>query len=251
MAALVQEQVISITHWNDKLFSFRTTRSDAFRFRNGQFVMLGLMHDGKPLLRAYSIASANYDEYLEFFSIKVQDGPLTSKLQHLEIGDTVIVSRKPVGTLVLDDLKPGKRLVFLSTGTGLAPFLSLSKDPEAYERFDKVLLVHGVRNKDDLAYYDYFTTELPNDEYLGEMVAGHLDYLPSVTREEFPTRGRIPDLMANGTLNLDPASDRVMICGSQDMLRDISAALDELGFEVSPNQGTPGDYVLEKAFADQ
>ena len=251
MAALVTEHVTDITHWNDRLFSFRTTRSDAFRFRNGHFVMLGVAVDGKPLLRAYSIASANHDEHLEFLSIKVQSGPLSSRLQHLQIGDSVLVSKKPVGTLVTDDLNPGKRLVLLSTGTGLAPFLSITRDPEVYDRFDEIVLVHGVRQKNDLAYFDYFTNELPNDEYLGGLVAAKLTYLPTVTREPFQRQGRITELMANGDLALDPAIDRVMICGSQSMLSDVANALDELGFKASPNQGTPGDYVIERAFVEQ
>ena len=251
MAALVTEHVTDITHWNDRLFSFRTTRSDAFRFRNGHFVMLGVEVDGKPLLRAYSIASANHDEHLEFFSIKVQDGPLTSRLQHLQINDPVWVSKKPVGTLVTDDLNPGKRLILLSTGTGLAPFLSITRDPEGYERFDEVVLVHGVRQKNDLAYYDYFTQDLPNDEYMGELIKAQLTYLPTVTREPFERQGRITDLMTDGTLALDPASDRIMLCGSQSMLQDVSAALDGLGFVASPNQGTAGDYVIERAFVEQ
>ena len=251
MAALVTEHVTDITHWNDRLFSFRTTRSDAFRFRNGHFVMLGVEVDGKPLLRAYSIASANHDEHLEFFSIKVQDGPLTSRLQHLQINDPVWVSKKPVGTLVTDDLNPGKRLILLSTGTGLAPFLSITRDPEVYERFDEVVLVHGVRQKNDLAYYDYFTQDLPNDEYMGELIKAQLTYLPTVTREPFERQGRITDLMTDGTLALDPASDRIMLCGSQSMLQDVSAALDGLGFIASPSQGTAGDYVIERAFVEQ
>ena len=251
MAALVTEHVTDITHWNDRLFSFRTTRSDAFRFRNGHFVMLGVTVDDKPLLRAYSIASANHDEHLEFLSIKVQSGPLSSRLQHLQIGDRVLISKKPVGTLVTDDLNPGKRLVLLATGTGLAPFLSITRDPEVYDRFDEIVLVHGVRQKNDLAYFDYFTNELPNDEYLGESVAAKLTYLPTVTREPFQRQGRITELMANGDLALDPAIDRVMICGSQSMLSDVANALDELGFKASPNQGTPGDYVIERAFVEQ
>ena len=251
MAALVTEHVTDITHWNDRLFSFRTTRSDAFRFRNGHFVMLGVEVDGKPLLRAYSIASANHDEHLEFFSIKVQDGPLTSRLQHLQINDPVWVSKKPVGTLVTDDLNPGKRLILLSTGTGLAPFLSITRDPEVYERFDEVVLVHGVRQKNDLAYYDYFTQDLPNDEYMGELIKAQLTYLPTVTREPFERQGRITDLMTDGTLALNPASDRIMLCGSQSMLHDVSAALDGLGFIASPSQGTAGDYVIERAFVEQ
>ena len=251
MAALVEEQVTSITHWNDTLFSFKTTRSDSFRFENGHFVMLGLRVDGKPLLRAYSIASANYDEFLEFFSIKVPDGPLTSRLQHLQIGDNVLVSKKPVGTLVIDDLNPGKRLVLLATGTGLAPFLSITKDPEVYARFDEVLLVHCVREKSELAYFDYFSATLPNDELLGELIGPKLRYLPTVTREAFETEGRITHLMETGVLDLDPKTDRAMLCGSQNMLRDVSAALDARGFVVSPAQGQAGDYVLERAFVDQ
>ena len=251
MAALVTEYVTDVTHWNDRLFSFRTTRSNAFRFRNGHFVMLGVEVDGKPLLRAYSIASANHDEHLEFFSIKVPDGPLTSRLQHLKIDDPVRVSKKPVGTLVTDDLNPGKRLVLLSTGTGLAPFLSITRDPEVYERFTEVVLVHGVRKKNDLAYYEHFTHDLPKDEYLGELIKDKLTYLPTVTREPFERRGRITDLMHNGTLTLDPEHDRIMLCGSQNMLHDVSAALDSLGFVASPNQGTAGDYVIERAFVAQ
>ncbi|NCF32751.1 MAG: ferredoxin--NADP reductase [Proteobacteria bacterium] len=251
LAALVTEHVPDITHWNERLFSFRTTRSDAFRFRNGHFVMLGVEVDGKPLLRAYSIASANHDEHLEFFSIKVADGPLTSRLQHLQVGDPVWVSKKPVGTLVTDDLNPGKRLVLLSTGTGLAPFLSITRDPEVYERFEEIVLVHCVRKKNDLAYYDYFTNELPNDEYLGELISEKLTYLPTVTREPFEREGRITKLMRNGELALDPANDRVMLCGSQSMLHDVAAALDNLGFVASPSQGTAGDYVIERAFVEQ
>ena len=251
MAALVTEYVTDITHWNDRLFSFRTTRSDAFRFRNGHFVMLGVEVDGKPLLRAYSIASANHDEHLEFFSIKVPDGPLTSRLQHLKIDDPVRVSKKPVGTLVTDDLNPGKRLILLSTGTGLAPFLSITRDPEVYERFAEVVLVHGVREKNDLAYYDHFTHKLPEDEYMGELIKEKLTYLPTVTREPFERQGRITELMRNGTLRLDPATDRIMLCGSQSMLRDVSAGLDALGFVASPSQGTAGDYVIERAFVEQ
>ena len=251
MAALVTEYVTDITHWNDRLFSFRTTRSDAFRFRNGHFVMLGVEVDGKPLLRAYSIASANHDAHLEFFSIKVPDGPLTSRLQHLKIDDPVRVSKKPVGTLVTDDLNPGKRLILLSTGTGLAPFLSITRDPEVYERFAEVVLVHGVREKNDLAYYDHFTHNLPQDEYMGELIKEKLTYLPTVTREPFERQGRITELMRNGTLTLNPATDRIMLCGSQSMLRDVSADLDALGFVASPSQGTAGDYVIERAFVEQ
>jgi ferredoxin--NADP+ reductase len=162
-----------------------------------------------------------------------------------------LVSKKPVGTLVIDDLNPGKRLVLLATGTGLAPFLSITKDPEAYDRFDEILLVHCVREKSELAYFDYFNDTLPNDEVLGELIAPKLSYLPTVTREAFTTQGRITTLMEDGTLNLDPATDRVMLCGSQNMLRDVSAALDARGFAASPGQGQAGDYVLERAFVEQ
>jgi ferredoxin--NADP+ reductase len=183
MVAMASERVIDVHHWNDSLFSFRTTRDPGFRFDSGQFVMMGLEVDGRPLMRAYSIASANYEEHLEFFSIKVANGPLTSRLQHLQPGDAVLVSRKPTGTLVLNDLKPGRHLYLLGTGTGLAPFLSLARDPETYERFDKIVLAHGVRHIADLAYGDYLEHKLPQHEYLGPLVRDKLIYYPSVTRE--------------------------------------------------------------------
>ena len=258
MSTLSCERVIAVRHWNESLFSFRTTRDDALRFINGQFVMLGLENGGRPLTRAYSIASANHDEFLEFFSIKVPDGPLTSKLQHLAVGDEVVVSRKPTGTLVLRDLKPGRTLYLLATGTGLAPFLSLIQDPVSYERFEKVVLVHGVRTVSELAYRDFITRELPAHEYLGEMVTAQLVYYPTVTREDFPTRGRITDLIESGKLfadlglpPLDPAHDRAMICGSPHMIRDCCALLDARGFAVSPHIGAAGDYVIERAFVEK
>ena len=258
MSSLSTQHVISVHHWNDSLFSFRTTRDDGLRFINGQFVMLGLEHQGKPLTRAYSIASANHDEFLEFFSIKVANGPLTSKLQHLSVGDPVVVSRKPTGTLVLRDLKPGKTLYLLATGTGLAPFLSLIQDPESYERFEKVVLVHGVRTVSELAYRDFIARELPAHEYLGEMVRKALVYYPTVTREAFTTQGRITDLIENGKLfsdlglpPLDPNTDRAMICGSPQMIRDCCALLDARGFTVSPHIGATGDYVIERAFVEK
>lgn len=250
MAALVEEKVTWIKHWDDNLFSFRTTRDDAFRFNNGHFVMLGLKVEGKPLLRAYSIASPNYEDFLEFLSIKVQDGPLTSRLQNMEIGDPIFLSKKPVGSLVLDDLNPGRRLFLLATGTGLAPFLSIVKDPEAYERFDEVVLVHCVRFKSELAYHDYFQKEFLEHEYLGEYVRENFRYLPTVTREPFERSMRITELIEKGHLGLDPAQDRVMLCGSQNMLRDVASALDALGYQISPNQGTLGDYVIERAFVE-
>src|SRR6185503_19471839 len=190
MANIATERVLHVHHWNDTLFSFRTTRDPALRFRNGHFVMLGLHVEGKPLMRAYSVASANHDEHLEFFSIKVPNGPLTSRLQHLKPGDEVIVGRKPVGTLVLDDLRPGRHLYLMSTGTGLAPFISIVQDLDAYERFEKVVLIHGVRQVSELAYADFIERELPDNEYIGEMVRDKLVYYPTVTREPFRHQGR-------------------------------------------------------------
>lgn len=258
MAAFNSEQVLSVRHWNDTLFSFKTTRDPALRFHNGHFVMLGLEVNGKPLMRAYSIASANHEDNLEFFSIKVPNGPLTSRLQHLKAGDSILVSRKPVGTLVVDDLRPGRHLYLFATGTGLAPFLSIIKDPEVYDRFEKIVLVHGVRFVSELAYADYIRHDLPQDEYLGEMVREKLIYQPTVTREPFVCEGRITTLVETGRLAhdtglppLDPSTDRAMICGSPAMLADIRKLLDERGFVVSPGVGEPGDYVYERAFAEK
>ncbi|WP_353149567.1 ferredoxin--NADP reductase [Pollutimonas bauzanensis] len=258
MAAFNTEQVLNVRHWNDTLFSFTTTRDPALRFHNGHFVMLGLEVNGKPLMRAYSIASANYEENLEFLSIKVQDGPLTSRLQHLKEGDTVLVSKKPVGTLLVDDLKPGKHLYLFATGTGLAPFMSIIKDPDVYERFEKVVLLHGVRFKSELAYADYIQNELPNNEYFGDIVREKLIYYPSVTREPFRNQGRITEMVESGKLfadiglpPLDPQVDRAMLCGSPHMLADIGAMLDKRGFVVSGGVGQPGDYVIERAFVEK
>lgn len=258
MAAFNSEQVLSVKHWNDKLFSFTTTRDPALRFHNGHFVMVGLEVEGKPLVRAYSIASANHEDNLEFYSIKVPNGPLTSRLQHIQPGDSVLVSKKPVGTLVADDLRPGKNLYLLSTGTGLAPFMSIIKDPEVYDRFEKIILVHGVRFISELAYHDYLTHELPNDEYLGELVRDKLIYYPTVTREPYIHEGRITNLIESGQLfkdigldPIDPAHDRAMICGSTAMLNDLREMLDSRGFEVSPGVGELGDYVFERAFAEK
>jgi len=258
MAAFNSERVLSVHHWNDTLFSFKTTRDPALRFHNGHFVMIGLEVNGKPLLRAYSIASANYEENLEFLSIKVQDGPLTSRLQHLKEGDTILVSRKPVGTLVADDLKPGKNLYLFGTGTGLAPFMSIIKDPDIYERFDKVVLMHGVRYVSELAYADYIENELPNNEFFGDIVREKLIYYPTVTREPFRNQGRITTVVESGKVfediglpPLNPATDRAMICGSPAMLADISAMLDDRGFQISGGTGQPGDYVVERAFVEK
>lgn len=258
MAAFNTEKVLSVHHWNDTLFSFTTTRDQALRFTNGHFVMIGLEVEGKPLMRAYSIASANYEENLEFLSIKVQDGPLTSRLQHLQVGDSILVSRKPVGTLVVDDLRDGRNLYLLGTGTGLAPFMSIIKDPETYERFEKVILVHGVRFVSELAYAEFIENELPNNEFFGEIVRDKLLYYPTVTREPFRNEGRITSVIESGKMcadlgipELDPAQDRVMLCGSPAMLEDLSNMLDKRGFTVSPGVGQPGDYVIERAFVEK
>ena len=257
MSALHQEKVLSVHHWTDRLFSFTTTRDMGLRFSNGHFTMIGLLVNNKPLLRAYSIVSPNYEEHLEFLSIKVPDGPLTSRLQHIQVGDSIIVGRKPTGTLLVDYLLPGKNLYMLSTGTGMAPFLSVLRDPETYERFEKVILVHGVRQVNELAYHDYLTQDLPKHELLGEMVSSQFLYYPTVTREPYKNTGRITDLMENGKLfsdlglpALDPSQDRVMICGSPQMLKDLKGLLEHRGFQEG-NTTRPGDFVIERAFAEQ
>ena len=228
MSAFHEETVTSVHHWTDRLFSFTTTRDQAVRFSNGHFTMIGLRGDnGKPLLRAYSIVSANHEEHLEFLSIKVPDGPLTSKLQHIRPGDKIVVGRKPTGTLLIDYLLPGKHLYLLGSGTGLAPFLSIVRDPETYARFEKVIIVHGVRQVDELAYQGYLTHELPQHEFLGELVRRQMLYYPTVTREAFEHQGRITTLLETGRLQsdlslpaLNPKDDRVMICGSPGLLKD-------------------------------
>ena len=257
MSNLYTERVLSVHHWNDTLFSFKTTRNPGLRFKTGQFVMIGLEVDGRPLMRAYSIASPNYEEHLEFFSIKVPDGPLTSRLQHLKEGDELMVSRKPTGTLVHDDLLPGKHLYLLSTGTGMAPFLSVIQDPETYERYEKVILVHGVRWVSELAYADFITKVLPEHEYFGDQVKEKLIYYPLVTREPFRNQGRQTDLMRSGKLfediglpPMNPQDDRAMICGSPSMLEETSAVLDSFGLKISPRMGEPGDYLIERAFVE-
>ena len=257
MSAFLEEEVLTVHHWTDRLFSFTTTRDQALRFSNGHFTMIGLRVDGKPLLRAYSIVSPNYEEHLEFLSIKVPDGPLTSRLQHIQVGDKIVVGRKPTGTLLIDYLLPGKNLYLLSTGTGMAPFLSIIRDPETYERFEKVILVHGVREVKELAYHDYLTQELPQHEFLGEMVRNQLLYYPTVTREPYKNQGRLTDAMESGKLfsdlglpTLDPERDRVMICGSPQMLKDLKRMLEERQFKEG-NTSTPGDFVIERAFAEQ
>ena len=256
--AFITETVLDVRHWTRDYFSFTTTRDDGFRFDNGQFVMLGLMVDGRPLMRAYSIASANWEEQLEFFSIKVADGPLTSRLQHVKPGDSVLVSRKPTGTLLLSDLEPGRNLYLLATGTGLAPFLALAKDPETFERFETIVLTHGVRGAGDLAYADYIRHELPRHEFLGEQITKKLRYYPAVSRELSERQGRLTDLLESGRMGaelglppLDPTHDRAMICGGPSMLADFRRILDARGFVAAPRIGTPGDYVYERAFVEK
>jgi ferredoxin/flavodoxin---NADP+ reductase len=257
MSPFHQERVLSVRHWTDRLFSFRTTRTPSFRFRSGQFVMMGLEGGGKPLLRAYSLASAHYDDGLEFFSIKVPDGPLTSRLQHLKEGDEVLIGRKPTGTLIVDNLKPGRTLFLLGTGTGLAPFLSIVRDPEAYERFERIVVAHGVRWIKDLAYGDFLANDLPRDEFVGDLAREKLIYYPTVTREPFRNHGRLSLALTTGKLTetpglppVDAAQDRFMLCGSPAMLADLRAILDARDFSEG-NHGEPGDYVIEKAFVDK
>ncbi|WP_337185273.1 ferredoxin--NADP reductase [Phenylobacterium sp.] len=246
------ETVTWIHHWTEDLFSFRTTRDADFRFASGQFVMVGLMVPEGPLLRAYSIASATAGSELEFYSIKVPDGPLTSRLQNIQVGDPVLVGRKPTGTLVLDGLKPGKRLYMIGTGTGLAPWLSLARDPETYARFDDVVLIHSVRQVRDLNYRDVFEGD-PSALAKG---AERLRYYPTVTREAFRNTGRVTDLIKAGKLfadlgvpALDPSTDRLMICGSPSVNADLKAILLERGFSEG-SVSSPGDFVLEKAFVE-
>jgi ferredoxin--NADP+ reductase len=262
--AFFVETVTWVQHWTPSLFSFRTTRDPALRFSSGQFVMVGLQkEDGKPLVRAYSIASPAWHEELEFYSIKVPDGPLTSRLQNIKVGDQVLIGRKPTGTLLIHDLHPGRNLYLLGTGTGLAPWLAVIKDPDTYERFDNVILTHGVRSAQDLAYRDYFVNELPRHEFLGEQIAAKLKYYPAVTREAFEfdgrdQRGRLTELFDSGRMMehlglpaLDAQHDRAMICGSPQMLADFRTILDGRGFSAAPRIGTPGQYVFERAFVEK
>ncbi|WP_299845639.1 ferredoxin--NADP reductase [uncultured Paracoccus sp.] len=253
------QTVTAVRHWNDHLFSFRVTRPASLRFRSGEFVMIGLTGDnGKPLLRAYSIASPNWDDELEFYSIKVPDGPLTSKLQHIQPGDEIILRPKPVGTLVLDALLPGKRMWFLATGTGIAPFASLMRDPETYERYEQVIMMHTCRNADELAYGRELVENLRHDPLLGELYgeefASRLLYYPTTTREETPFMGRITDNLTSGKvftdLNLPPMSvenDRAMICGSLAFNVDVKAVLEGFGLVEGANSD-PKQFVVEKAF---
>lgn len=256
MASISTQSVTEVHHWNKSLFSFRTTRDRSLRFENGHFVMLGLPVDGKPLLRAYSIASPNYEEELGFLSIKVADGALTSRLQNIKVGDEILVSSKPTGTLVVDHLLEARNLYLISTGTGLAPFISIIQDPTVYERFDKIVLTHGVRYTSELAYQDLIRRELPNNEFFGDEVRKKLVYYPTVTREQFSTTGRLTDLMSTGKLFHDvglplanPEHDRFMLCGSPSMLKDTCAILDGWGFAES-RHGQKAHYVIERAFVE-
>ena len=249
------QTVTAVTHYTDQLFSFRVTRPMSLRFRSGEFVMIGLMGDnGKPLLRAYSIASPNWDEELEFYSIKVPDGPLTSRLQNMQVGDEVIVRPKPVGTLVLDALLPAKRMYFLATGTGIAPFASLIRDPDLYERYEEVILCHTCREVAELKYGADLVASLADDPLIGDVIGDKLKYYPTTTREDSPHMGRITTLLENGTLandlGLPPLSaetDRVMICGSMGLNKDIKTICEAAGMTEGSNS-QPAEFVLEKAF---
>ena len=252
------ERVLHVHHWTDAQFTLRTTRAPGLRFENGQFVMMGLQVDGRPLVRAYSIASANHEEHLDFLSIKVPDGPLTSRLQNIRAGEQVLISQKPTGSLLLHDLWPGRRLYLLSTGTGVAPFMSIIKDPAAYERFEHIVLVHGVRWTKETAVARHFIEELKSNEFLGDAVRAKLRYYPTITREPHPNRGRLTALIESGKLQrdlglpaLDPGEDRAMVCGSPTMLANTSELLNSRGFKISDHIGEPGDYVIERSFVQR
>ena len=253
------QTVLDVKHWTDRLFSFRVSRPQSLRFRSGEFVMIGLLKDdGKPLLRAYSIASPAWDDELEFYSIKVQDGPLTSRLQHIKSGDQIILRPKPVGTLVHDALLPGKRLWFFATGTGIAPFASLIRDPQTYEDYDQIILTHTCREVAELEYGRQLVDQVKNDELMAELVGAEnlqkLVYYPTTTREDSPTMGRITTLIKDGTLfgDLDvtdfgPVKDRAMVCGSIGLNTDIKEILEGYGLREGANS-EPAEYVVEKAF---
>ena len=250
------QTILSVRHWTDTLFSFRCSRPRSLRFRSGEFVMLGLLDErGKPLLRAYSIASPNWDDELEFYSIKVPDGPLTSRLQHIQPGDAIILRPKPVGTLVHDALLPGKRLWFLSTGTGIAPFASLVRDPETYEKYEQVILMHTCREKAELEYGRELIASLRDDPLIGEMVEGKLHYYPTTTREPSERMGLVTDNLTSGKVfadlgldgPMDPARDRAMVCGSLAFNIDVKAILEGWGLREGANSD-PAEYVVEKAF---
>ena len=257
MSNIVEETVLEAHHWTNNLFTLKLTRNPGFRFESGQFAMIGLKVDGKPLMRAYSMVNAHYDDHLEFLSIKVPNGPLTSRLQHVKPGDQILVNTKTTGTLILDNLKPGKRLYLLATGTGMAPFLSVIKDPVVYERFERVVLVHCCRHVQELVYQDLIKEQLPQNEFFGEEARHKLVYYPTVTREEFVNTGRITDLVRSGKLfqdlglpAIDAAEDRVMICGNPHMMSELAVDLEERGFVMGTN-AEPGEFLIEKAFAEK
>lgn len=257
MSAFTHETVLSVHHWTDTLFSFTATRSPSFRFLNGQFVMMGLEIDNRPLVRAYSMVNSCYEDALEFLSIKVPDGPLTSRLQHVKAGDQILVSKKPTGTLIQQSLRPGRNLYLLSTGTGLAPFMSIIRDPDVYDAYEKVILAHGCRRIAELAYGERITKDLPADEYLGAAIAEKLIYYPTVTREPFRNRGRVTDLVSSNRLfddlGLTPLTledDRIMMCGNPDLIRDMTALLQQKGFREG-SSGAPAEFVIEKAFVEK
>lgn len=255
--AMTTERILTVTHFSDKLFAFTTTRAPSFRFQSGQFTMIGLESEGRPLLRAYSIASGFYDDHLEFLSIKVPDGPLTSRLQNIAPGDALLIGSKPTGTLLLGNLRPGRRLFLLSTGTGFAPFASILRDPETYERFDDVIAVQGCRHVSELRFAEGVIQGVTEHELLGDLAEAKLQFYATTTREPSAHQGRIPDLMQSGRLYrdlaiapLDSASDRVMICGNPGMLFTLTSLLEAQGF-AEGSSGAPGDYVIEKAFAQR
>ncbi len=254
--ALLKEKVTEIHHWTDKTFSFKTTRDMSFRFKNGEFAMIGLEIDGKPLLRAYSVVSPNHEDHLEFLSIKVPNGPLTSKLQHIKVDDEIIINSKPTGTLVCDYLLPGRNLFLFSTGTGLAPFMSIVRDPETYEKFEKIILTHTVRTSKELAYKDLLTN-LNNDEIYSEVTKNNFVYFNTVTREKWDNEGRITDWIKENTLwkkvgveSFKPEIDRVMICGSEEMTFDLKKIFEKLGSKEGSTK-VQGGFVIEKAFAEK
>jgi ferredoxin--NADP+ reductase len=257
MSNILKETVVEVHHWTDNLFSLKTTRDPGFRFDSGEFAMIGLEVEGRPLLRAYSVASAHYDEHLEFLSIKVPNGPLTSRLQHVRPGDTILVNRKTTGTLLIHNLLPGRNLWLLSTGTGIAPFLSIIKDPEVYERFDRIILTHTVRETAELECGDRALNELAANAFIGELATEKLSYYPTVTRQPFRTEGRISDLIRSGKVfadlglaPFDRETDRVMICGNPAMTIELTNLLEDQGFEMGANN-RPGDFVIEKAFVQR
>lgn len=254
--AILKEKVIDIHHWTDKTFSFKTTRNLSFRFKNGEFAMIGLEIDAKPLLRAYSVVSPNHEDHLEFLSIKVPNGPLTSKLQHIDINDEVLINSKSTGTLVCDYLLPGRNLYLFSTGTGLAPFMSIVRDPETYEKFDNVILTHTVRTIKELAYKDLLQN-LNNDDIYSHVTKGKFEYFNTVTREKWERVGRITEWIKNKTLwkavkqeNFNSELDRVMICGSEEMTYELKEIFEGLGSKEGSTK-VQGGFVIEKAFAEK